>query len=856
MNSILHRILKIQLFILTLFISLAVNGQIKGKVIDASTKEPLSFISVYYEGTSTGATTNDDGIYSIIYLPGQKQLTFSAIGYKTQVVPINSNTRTININLEVDQVLLEEVVIKPKRERYKRKNNPAVELMKNVIANKKEFKLEANDFYQYNKYQKMKTSLNDLTEEKLGKGIYKGLNFQEDQLEKSEVTGGYILPVSVQETASKTVYRKTPKTEKTYINAETSTGVEEFLSTGDMLGQILADVFADVNIYENDIKLLNRRFVSPIGTNAISFYKFYIMDTVRIEQDSCIHLSFVPQNIQDFGFTGHIYILNDSSYAVRRCTMNLPQRTGVNFVDNMDIEQEFVQLDDGNWVLKNDIMTVDLSLIDFIQGVQIERTTKYSNYDFSEIPEKLFRPKAQIVRERNARNRNDEYWTEVRQIPLSETEDSMELFMERLAQAPAFKYILFATKIFFENYLETTKRGTPSKVDIGPINTFISSNYVDGTRFRFGGATTAALNPHLFINGWGAYGLKDKRWKYSGELTYSFNKTEFFPWEFPMHNISFSYRSDVESPMDKFLDTDKDNVFVSLKAFDVDLMSYVREGKFSYQFETYGGLGLTLSAQRRNESPAGKLTFSRNNDLLTPVKDITASEVGVKLRYSPGESYINTKQRRKPINRDAPIFTLSHTTGFKGLLASDYNSNMTQVGIWNRFWLSSWGKLDMNLEAGAQWNTVPFPLLIVPAANLSYISQNDETFSLMRNMEFLNDRFVSLSLIYDMNGKFLNRIPLLRKLKWREIVKVKALYGHLTDKNNPFLSKNEDLFMFPTRDGELSTFVMDNTPYMEASIGIYNIFKFLQVEYVRRLTYLDNPGASKHGIRVMVNLAF
>lgn len=856
MNSIIQRILQIQLFISILCLSIGAQAQIKGKVIDAKTKEPLSFITVYYEGTSTGATTDDNGLYSIKYIPGQTELTFSSIGYKTQVAKINAHTKEVNVSLELDQILLDEVVIKPKRERYTRKNNPAVELMRKVIASKKEFKLEENDYYQYNKYQKMKTSLNDLTEEKLKKGIYKGLNFQADQLEKSKVTGGYILPVSVQETASKTVYRKSPKTEKTYINAETSTGVEEFLSTGDMLGQVLADVFADVNIYENDIKLLNRRFVSPIGTNAISFYKFYIMDTVRVEQDSCIHLSFVPQNIQDFGFTGHLYVLNDSSYAVKKCTMNLPQRTGVNFVDNMDIEQEFIQLDNGSWVLKNDIMTVDLSLVDFIQGVQIERTTKYSNYDFTAIEDKLFNPKAQVIRERNARNRDEDYWTEVRQVPLSETEDSMNLFMERLAQAPAFKYLLFATKIFFENYLETTKQGTPSKIDIGPLNTFISSNYVDGTRFRFGGSTTAALNPHLFVNGWGAYGLKDKRWKYAGEITYSFNKREYFPWEFPMHNISFSYRSDVESPMDKFLDTDKDNVFVSLKAFDVDLMSYVREGKFTYEYETYGGLGISLSAQRRNESPAGKLRFLLNNETQTPVKDITASEIGIKLRYSPGESYINTKQRRKPINRDAPIFTLSHTTGFKGFMHSDYKSNLTQIGIWNRFWLSSWGKLDMNLEAGAQWNTVPFPLLIVPAANLSYISQNDETFSMMRNMEFLNDRFVSLSLIYDMNGKLLNRIPLLRKLKWREIFKVKALYGHLSDKNNPFISKNDDLFMFPTRDGELSAFVMDNKPYIEASVGVYNIFKFLQVEYVRRLTYLNTPGASKHGVRLMVNLAF
>ena len=857
MNHNIKWISKTLLFLSLLIISINSKAQIKGTVKDAQDNEPLSFISVYYEGTTIGTSTNLDGKFNIPYRPEQSEITFSAIGYKTKVVKITSQTKQINISLEPDQVILDEVIIKPKRRKYSRKNNPAVDLMRKVIANKKEFKLEANDYYQYSKYQKMKTSLNDLTEEKLNKGIYKGLNFQKDQLEKSDLTGGYILPVSIQETAEKKVYRKDPKSEKTYIQGMTSTGVEEFFSTGDILGQVLAEVFADINIYDNDIKLLNRRFVSPIGNNAISFYQYFIMDTVKIEQDSCIHLTFVPQNSQDFGFTGHLFVLNDSSYAVKRCTMNLPHKTGVNFVDNMDISQEFTQLEDGNWVLQNDIMTVDLSLIDLIQGVQIERTTKYSNYTFEEIPEQLFRPKADIVRETNMFNRSDDYWEEARQVPLSDIEGSMDTFMERLAKAPAFKYILFATKIFFENYLETSKKGTASKIDIGPINTFMSGNYVDGTRLRFGAATTAALNPQWFANGYAAYGFKDKRWKYSGELTYSFQKREFFPWEFPMHNISVAYRSEVESPMDKFLDTDKDNVFVSMKAFPVDQMNYVREGSINYNYETYGGFSIKLIGKRRVEAPAGKLEFIRNDDEKTKVKDITSSELGFKLRFAPGETFVNTKQRRKPINWDAPIFTLSHTAGLKGFMNGSYNSNITELSIWKRFWLSSWGKLDMTFKAGAQWNTVPFPLLIVPAANLSYIAQNDETFNLMRNMEFLNDRYTSLTLRYDMNGKLLNRIPLLRKLKWREVFKFNAMYGALTDKNNPYISNNTNLFLFPTRDGVVSSFVMDKkTPYMEASVGIYNIFKFLQVEYIRRLTYLDNPDVSKHGIRVMVNLAF
>ena len=185
------------------------------------------------------------------------------------------------------------------------------------------------------------------------------------------------MPISVQETSSKTIYRKDPESKKTIIEGMNSNGVEEFFSTGDMLGTILNDVFADINIYDDDIRLLQRRFVSPIGSGAISFYKFYLMDTVMVDKNKCVHLTFVPQNPQDFGFTGHLYVLDDSTYAVKKCTMNLPKKTGVNFVENLDVVQQYEQLPNGNWVLTDDDMTVDLLVMKAIQGIQVKRTTKY-----------------------------------------------------------------------------------------------------------------------------------------------------------------------------------------------------------------------------------------------------------------------------------------------------------------------------------------------------------------------------------------------------------------------------------------------------------------------------------------------
>ena len=848
------------LLFLLLGCCISVSAQnIQGVVTDSLTNEPIPYLSVFYEGKGVGSITDNDGNYKVETRKGWNKLTFSAVGYVTKVVNIIPGvTKNLNVRMRPDDIMLDEVVVKPKREKYSRKNNPAVELMKKVIAHKNNNKLSENDYYQYNKYQKITMSLNDVTPEMLEKGMYKKMPFLKDQIELCEETNKFILPISVDETASQKIYRKHPKSEKTIIKGMSSTGVNELFATGDMLSTVLKDVFTDVNIYDNDIRLLQYPFISPISSSdAISFYKFYIMDTTFVDKDKCFHLTFVPNNSQDFGFTGHLYVLADSSYTVKKCTMNLPKKSGVNFVDNMDIIQEFEQLPNGEWVLKTDDMIVEMTLMKIMQGFQIRRTTRYSDYAFDELPQQLFKRKGAEIKEADAMMRGDDFWNQYRPVPLTQTESSMDMLVKRLEQMPGFEYVIFVLKAFIENFVETGTKDNPSKVDIGPVNTMISNNYIDGLRLRMSAQTTANLNPHLFLKGYYAYGFKDHRSKYMGEVEYSFNKKEYLPREFPKNSITFSYQYDVMSPTDKFLKTDKDNVFVSFKTSTVDQMSYVRNIALKYENETQFGLKTTVEVKHSTDEPTGGLAYITNDDQKTLVPEIQTMEASLAFRYAPGETFVNTKQRRIPVSFDAPVFTLSHTAGFKGVLGGEYNYNLTEIGLYKRFWFSSWGKIDMFVKGGAQWNKVPFPLLIMPAANLSYILQR-ETFNLINNMEFLNDRYASLDVSWDLNGKIFNRIPLLKKLKWREAIGFKMLYGHLTDKNNPMKHPGDsELFLFPTRDGRPTSFVMDpKTPYMECSVGIHNIFKILHIDYVRRLNYLDHPDANKWGVRFMVMMTF
>ena len=836
-------------------ISVEVADRLTGIVRDSLTNEPIPYASISYEGKGIGSISDLNGAYRITTRKGWNEVTFTAVGYRKKIVKfVPGVTQKLNVKLQPSDVQLKEIVVKPKKEKYSRKNNPAVELMRKVIANKSNQRLEENDFYQYDKYQKMTTSLNNVDPDNFDKGIYKKMPFLVNQVEPCIETNKLILPFSVEETASQKVFRKNPKDEKTLVKGVNSSGVNELFSTGDAMGAILKDIFADVNIYDDDIRLLASRFISPISSkSAISFYKYYIMDTVRVDKDSCIHLTFVPNNSQDFGFTGHLYIIKDSTYAVKKCTMNLPKKTGVNFVENLDIIQSYEQLPNGEWVLKDDDMIAELTVV---KGqLQVRRTTRYSNYAFNEVSPKVFKLKGSTVKDVDAMMKGDEFWKDVRPVPLTDKENGMDMFIKHLEEIPGFKYAIIGLRALIENFIETGSKDHPSKFDFGPMNTIIGSNSIEGLRLRLSGQTTAKLFPQLFFSGYYAYGFKDNKSKYKGTVEYTFDKKEFLAREFPKHSISASYMYDVMSPMDKFLKTDKDNMFVGLKTTTVDQMSYIRDVSFKYERETMSGFSVAMTVNNRNDEPTGNLFYIKNDGAQVPnvVHDITTTETSLQLRFAPGETFINTKQRRLPINFDAPIFTLSHTMGIKDVMGGDYNFNLTEAGVYKRFWLSSWGRLDAFVKAGKQWDKVPFPLLIMPAANLSYITQR-ETFNLINNMEFLNDKFASLDLTYDMNGKIFNRIPLIKRLKLREIFKFKALYGSLSDKNNP--DKSDGLFLFPTRNGQTTSFPMGKDPYMEFSVGIYNIFKILHVEYTRRLNYLDHPGINKDGIRIAMLLNF
>ena len=854
--------------------------QLSGTITDSETGEAVPYASVIYKGHQVAVASDLNGRYTIARHPGWT-LTFSAVGYQTRTVAVTADMTRLDIQLKDDTKSLREVTVKSKRNRYSRKNNPAVELMRKVIAAKKLTDLSQRDYYQYNKYQKLTLAANEVTLDKLQGPKAKKRQWLIDQIETCPWNNKLILPISVDETVTQHVYRKKPHDEKTIIKGQNSTGIGDLIQTGDILNTFMKEIFTDVNIYDDQIRLLQYPFTSPIGKDAIAFYRFYIEDTVYVDRDKCFHLNFLPNNQQDFGFRGDIYILADSSYQVKRCELTIPKKSDVNFVENMKIIQEFTQLPDGTWTLSVDDMFTELVVASFLQKFAIIRNTRLTDYAFDPLPPQLFKGKKKEVRDVNAMMRGDDFWDQYRQVELTKSESSMDQFIHGIENIKGFKYIIWVAKAFIENFVETSlDKDHPSKVDIGPVNTMLTRNFVDGIRTRISAQTTANLDSNLFLAGYVARGWESKKNYYSGTVTWSFNKKDYLPREFPKRTLSFTSTYDIMSPSDKFMHTDKDNVFTAFKWAKVDKMMFYNRQTLAFEREEDWGFRTTLQLKREENEGAGQLFFipmsspsspstpsplsslsspstpsspSSPNPMVNSRKFAT-TELRAELRFAPGETFINTKQRRLPVNLDAPVFTVSHTAGFKNVLGGDYNYNFTEATFYKRFWLKSWGKIDCYVKGGYQWDKVPFPLLIMPETNLSYIMQ-DYTFTLINNMEFLNDRYASAMLLWDMNGKLFNRLPLIRKLKWREWFTVKCLWGGLSDKNNATLAQNAGdplLMYFPE-----GSYVMDShRPYWEVSAGIHNIFKIVHVEYVRRLSYNDLPTAHKWGVRFMIRMTF
>ena len=829
-------------------IAVAENIEVKGTVFDSSSREPVPYAAVALTATPGGTLTDDHGRFSLRSYSMADSVRVSVMGYSTVTLPIDRhNRRPLIVELDPTGVQLSEVVVKPKKEKYRKKGNPAVAFMERIRAARDLTDPHRHDFYNFDKYERMSIAVNNYVPDTTS-WLDRKFAFLRDHIDTSVVSGKPILNIALREKAATVNYRHSDDREREHVSGLRHEGIDDIMSNQENVRKVLEDVFREIDIYKNDITLLQNRFVSPLSPIAADFYKFYLSDTVVVEGDSCVVLSFVPHTPQTWGFLGKLYVPKaDSTMMVKKMALYLPHSINVNFIDGMTLTQTFDRAPDGTRLKRTDDMIMELSILPGMPSLYVRRNTTYDDFNFDAPADETAafgHAEYQVVAD-DAYLQDDTFWDTHRDVPLDRAEKSLSTMVTRLRQVPLYYWTERTVRLLVSGYVHT---GNPSKFDYGPVNTSISYNTVEGIRLRTGGMTTAALSPRWFARGYVAYGLRDHKWKYRGELEYSFHDKKLHSREFPVHSLRFTSLYDIDQLGQRYVYTNADNLFLSLKRMEDTRLTYQRRQQLEYTLELRNNFSVVASAAFERQEATQWIPFI--NGYGQRFGHYNEAMFELKLRYAPGEKFYQGKTTRLPINLDAPVFELTHTFAPKGFLGSMFGINRTELRYSQRWWLSAFGYIDAVVKGGHVWSRTPYMNLMLPNANLSYTIQ-PESFALMNPLEFINDSYAMVDFTYWMNGLIFNRIPLFNRMKLREVVNFKALWGHLSHRNDP--ASNPELFTFPT---DVHTTPMSNRPYMELSAGLDNILRVLRLDYVWRLSYRDNPYSPRWGIRVAFHLAF
>ncbi|MEP7279683.1 MAG: DUF5686 family protein [Bacteroidota bacterium] len=839
------------LFIFMALFSCLAKGQgftVTGTVKDSVTGAVLPNVSVYFKNAH-GVRTDSAGAYFLQSDGAVSYMEFSMVGYKRLRIPFRQDTGMLLINVLLKPVYSElnnVTITRKNKARYTNKNNPSVDLIRKVIDNKSQNRMEGYNSSSYEKYEKLQVSLSNLTDKLKKNRFTKRFGFVFDNGDTSKIEGKSVSPVYLEETISKNYYQKKPERNKTVIIAQKKVDFGEFIDSRGV-STYLNRLYEDVDIYSNNLSLLTNQFLSPVADVAPTFYMYFIKDTVEVNGEKLIRMYFSPRNPNDLLLRGTLYITLDGKYAIQGLNILVSKYANLNFVRELKINQQFEKGSNGRYHVSKSDMIADFGLSKNGAGFVGERTVSYKNFQTDIVfDDSVFAGPRTVIQE-GALTKKENYWDTTRHDSLTRSESKVYSNIDSLKKMPSFKRTLDIATLFLAGYKSF------GIVEVGPVSTFYSFNPVEGFRLRAGGRTTPKLSNRFYAEAYGAYGFKDQKWKYFLSGTYSINNKTIY--DFPLHYLRASFQRDTKIPGQELQFVQEDNFLLSFKRGDNNKWLYNDIFRLDYVRELNNHFSYTLGVKYWKQAPAGKeFVYTKlNNGVPFNVPAITTGELALELRWAPNEQFYQGKLYRIPIVNKYPIFRFRYIGGIKGLFGGEYNYQSINLNIAKRFYLSQLGYTDISLEGGYLFGKVPFPLLSIHRANQTYTYQLN-SYNLMNFLEFVSDRYASVNIDHYFNGFIFNKIPLLKKLKWREVVTGKFLVGGLREENNP--AKTSDQLKFPVTDGVTSTFSLSKEPYIEVSAGIANIFKLVRVDVVRRFSYLDHPNVPQWGIRGRVKFDF
>lgn len=811
--------------------------KLMGHVSDAKTKEALPFVSISFKGTKTGAITDFNGNYKLETTLPVDSVVASYIGYKRNAKKIIRNKfQTLNFELTSTSLELEEVVVAVKK-RSRTRDELALILLDKILEYKDKNNTEKLDYYEYETYNKIEFDLNNITEEFKNKRVLKPFKFVFQYIDTSTVNGKPYLPVFIIESVANYCFRKQPKAEREFIKASHASGIQN-----QSINQLMGNMFIKMNLYDNYIDLFGKGFVSPVAGIGRMYYKYFLVDSGFIDNNWCYHMVFHPRIKEENVFNGDFWIA-DTTFAIKKIEIKIDKSVNINFINSVNITQEFNFIDTTVWMLDKENLVIDFNLFEnpnSAMGFFGRKTTTFRNHKINFAHDDAFyATTTDILVDPDAGKKDTAFWNEARHEELTQKEKDIFRMVDTIKTIGAFRTYYDILNAFITYYYVW------GKFELGPYFTTYSFNNIEGNRFRFGLRTSNAMSKKFMVETYAAYGTKDERFKYGGKFIYMFNKN-------PRRGITLAYKHDLEQLGQSVNAFKEDNILASaLRRGSSDKLSMVQEYKANYEHEWFQGFSNNLIFKHREMSPMPGIAFDiKSGNEIINEKILYTSDLILNTRFAYNEKFVMGEFDRISLGTKYPVLNVNYSYGLDGVWNNTFPYHKLILTVDHWFNIYPFGYSKYVLEGGKIWGTLPYPLLKMHEGNQTYF-YDEYSFNLMNYYEFVSDQWLSLTWTHYFDGLFLNKFPLLRKLKWREVVWGKGLIGSLE-------RKNLDVMVFPeglgTLDGKQD--LNHLKPYVEGGIGIENIFKILRVDGVWRFSYLDNPNIAKWGIRVSMQFKF
>ncbi len=815
--------------LLFLFIGGRVIAQefIRGKVVDAHTGKGIARVSINWLGEDRGGSSDTLGNFKIQDIKKYRQLIFGAVGYERRTIDVRRLQDSIlTVRLVASNNTLEEVVVSRKNKKFK---DPAIALIEKVIANRPQNHYTRIPEIRFDEYEK--TQFGFVNPEDKAKKFPKPFRFLFENVDSTAFRGLTIAPFYLEENYANVYSSHNPDRSKKIIISHNQTELNPRFFNNDNWQTRFQTILRDVDLYDNTIQITNKGVLSPIATGATAFYNYQIKDTIQIDGQDYIALHFEGKSAIDLLFYGDLLISDDTRYAVHRATLNIGRAANINWINDVQIELNYREFKNGGMLpVHADLkMLFGGSKSDVLYGRRESqylghRTDSISSENFAGVPiEKryLLKSAAQVPLVR------------IRPSPLSHAELGAYQKVDSVQNMRSFNQLVALGYLLAKGYYNA------GKVEFGPLEYLYSRNNYEGNRFRLSGRTTRLFSEKAYIEGYTAYGDKDKELKYYLSTAFTLNGERIV--QFPANYLRFTVQHDVMEPGRGLGFLKGDGFFRSFGRNRPNKWQFNDIYRLDHliEFGNHVSVGTAFTHTRRQ--PRGDLFYINSLPLPDTVRQVNTNDLQLILRWAPNEEFTYHNLDRGTVENKYPIFTLQYNKGLKGFWGADYRYDALRFSIFKRLFLSPAGQADLEFSGGRIWGKhLPYTLLELPE-----VTKDKQgplvNFDLMATSEFASDQFLKLTYYHNWNGFFFNRIPLFRRLKWREVTGFKAFYGKLSDANNPFVTP-ENIQFEADKEGIIQTKAFRNKPYVEGLVGVDNIFKLIRLEYKKRLSYRGGEG--------------